>query len=74
MGKWKIRPQTFLSFAARIEANALFDALRAGGTQLRGAEERLRGLGWRVSREPAHQRRVTRHKSRREANGQGVSQ
>jgi hypothetical protein len=39
---------------ARVEANALFDAVRAGDyAAAASAQQRLRELGWNVSREPA---------------------
>ncbi len=48
---------------ARVEAVALFDALHAGdyaGAAL--AQERLRTLGWNVSREPAPAKHLPRRK------------
>jgi hypothetical protein len=60
---------------ARVEANALFDALRTGDyASAAVAQERLRDLGWYVGREPAPRRHVTRRKARREADGRGVAQ
>ena len=60
---------------ARVEANALFDALQAGdyaGAAL--AQERLNAMGWHVSRKPIAPRRVTRRKPHPEADGRGVEQ
>lgn len=58
---------------ARVEAAALFDALRSGDyTVAAQAQESLRVLGWHLSREPVPQRRVTRQKPRREADGREV--
>jgi hypothetical protein len=57
---------------ARVEANALFNALQvgdyAGAAQ---AQERLRSLGWHVSREPAPRRRQTRHRQLQQAGRPG---
>jgi hypothetical protein len=58
---------------ARVEANALFDALRSGdyaGAAL--AQERLRALGWYVTREPVAHRRGDRRKPSPKAPGRGV--
>ena len=57
---------------ARIEANALFEALRSGDyAGAAQAQERLRALGWHVSREPAPQGRAARQRPHRKAYGQG---
>jgi hypothetical protein len=45
---------------ARVEANALFDALRSGDyASAAQAQERLRALGWIVRRDPALKNRKT---------------
>jgi hypothetical protein len=45
---------------ARVEATALFDALREGDyASAAEAQEHLRSLGWYVSREPRRKRRAT---------------
>jgi hypothetical protein len=55
---------------ARVEANALFDALRTGDyTGAAQAQERLRLLGWYVSREPGRKRRSIPQKARRSQGG-----
>jgi hypothetical protein len=49
---------------ARVEANALFDALQVGDYAVAAqAQESLRALGWYVSRQPAHRGRATRRRS-----------
>jgi hypothetical protein len=43
-----------IEIRARVEANALFDAVQAGDyTRAAQAQERLRALGWIVRRDPA---------------------
>jgi hypothetical protein len=60
---------------ARIEANALFDALREGDyASAARAQERLRALGWHVSRAPAPKRCGPRRQPRHEASGLEVGQ
>ena len=50
---------------ARVEANALFDALRAGDyTSAAQSQERLRVLGWHILRAVAPQRRAIPRKAR----------
>jgi hypothetical protein len=57
---------------ARVEANALFDALQAGDySRAAKAQERLRTLGWYVSREPGRKGRATPQKARRLEGGVG---
>ena len=46
---------------ARVEANALFEALRVGDyTEAARSQERLRALGFHLSREAPHQRRASK--------------
>jgi len=46
---------------ARVEANALFSAVQAGDyAEAAVAQERLRELGWHLSREPAPKGRGAR--------------
>jgi hypothetical protein len=57
---------------ARVEANALFDAVRWGDyASAAQAQERLRALGWHLSREPAERRHRTRRDPRHSAAGEG---
>jgi hypothetical protein len=50
---------------ARIEANAFFEALRAGDyASAAEAQERLRAIGWHISREVPRQTRKRRVVSR----------
>jgi hypothetical protein len=59
-----------IEIRARVEANALFDAIQIGDYKSAAqAQERLRVLGWHVSREPASRRRASRCKSRQKPDG-----
>jgi hypothetical protein len=50
---------------ARIEANVLFDALQAGDyAGAAHAQERLRSLGWCVSRDAGQKARAIRRRAR----------
>jgi hypothetical protein len=43
-----------IEIRARVEANALFDAVQSGDyTRAAQAQERLRALGWIVRRDPS---------------------
>lgn len=47
---------------ARVAANTLFDAVRRGDYATAAkAQERLRGLGWHLTREPDNPARKTSH-------------
>jgi len=48
---------------ARVEAGALFESVRVGDyAGAARAQERLRALGWRITREPTIRRRDTRQR------------
>ena len=58
---------------ARVEATALFAALQTGDyASAARAQERLRSLGWHVTREPSPRQRVSRGKSQPEGIGREV--
>jgi hypothetical protein len=58
---------------ARVEATALFDALQTGDyASAARAQERLRSLGWYLSREPVRQKSAARAKSSQHPVGREV--
>ena len=58
---------------ANVEANCLFDALRSGDyASAAKAQERLRSLGWHLTREPARAKRAGGRKPSLDAVGRGV--
>jgi hypothetical protein len=62
-----------LEIQAGVEANALFDALRRGdyATAAR-AQERLREMGWHLSREASKPQRSRQQRPQPEARPEGV--
>jgi hypothetical protein len=57
---------------ARVAANIMFDAILTGDyTTAATAQNRLRDLGWHVSREPVTQRRSQRLGAQKTSNSKG---